>query len=225
MGLPFTLDQFLDVFRRYNLAVWPAQWILITIGVAAIALAIDGRRVSSRWVSAILAVLWLWMAAVYHLAVFSTINRAALVFAVAFAVQSAFFAWMAIRGPTISYRPQSTVSMTLGAMLLAYALLFYPAIGYAFGHVYPLAPTFGVPCPTTIFTLGLIVWGCNSLPRRILVVPLAWALVATSAAVNLSMVEDFGLPVAAIAVIIWVPLRRRHTPNAHVTSRTGVSHA
>ena len=29
MRLPFTIDQFLDVFRRYNLAVWQAQWVLV----------------------------------------------------------------------------------------------------------------------------------------------------------------------------------------------------
>ena len=29
MRLPFTIDQFLDVFRRYNLAVWPAQWVVV----------------------------------------------------------------------------------------------------------------------------------------------------------------------------------------------------
>ena len=28
MQLPFTVDQFLEVFHRYNLAVWPVHWIL-----------------------------------------------------------------------------------------------------------------------------------------------------------------------------------------------------
>ena len=31
MRLPFTIDQFLDVFSRYNVAVWPAQWGLAAI--------------------------------------------------------------------------------------------------------------------------------------------------------------------------------------------------
>lgn len=213
MSLPFTVDQFLDVFRRYNLAVWPAQEVLVTLGVVAVALAAYGRGASSRWVSAILALLWLWMAAVYHLAFFSAINRAALLFAAAFALQGALFAWMAIRDPSISYRPQSILTATLGIVILTYALLVYPTLGDAFGHRYPAAPTFGVPCPTTIFTLGLAVWAGRSLPRRALIVPLAWSLVAVSAATNLGMIEDFGLPVAAIAVLILVPLRRQPAPN------------
>jgi hypothetical protein len=216
MSLPFTLDQFLDVFRRYNLAVWPAQWILVTVGVAAVVIAAYGRPQSSRWVSGILALLWLWMAVVYHVAFFSAVNRAALLFAAAFGVQALLFAWIAFRASGISYRPQSTASATIGAVLLLYALLVYPVIGYALGHRYPTAPTFGVPCPTTIFTLAFIVWASGSLPRRLLVVPLLWSVVGTSAALSLGMAEDFGLFAAAVAVVIWVPLGRHPLPNAPV---------
>jgi hypothetical protein len=94
----------------------------------------------------------------------------------------------------------------------------YPAISYALGHRYPAAPTFGLPCPTTIFTLGLLVWAGTALPRRVLIVPLLWALVGTSAALSLGMVEDFGLLVSAIAVMIWVALGRRAAPNAPLPS-------
>ena len=214
MWLPFTTDQFLDVFRRYNLAVWPAQPLLVIFGVAAVAIAAYGHRDSGRWVSAILAALWLWMSFAYHVAFFAAINRAALLFAAAFAAQSALFVWTAFRMPVISYRPQSIVSASLGAVLFAYALLIYPAIGYAAGHRYPASPTFGLPCPTTIVTLGLIVWAGTALPRRVLIVPLLWSVVGTSAAVSLGMVEDFGLLISAIAVLIWVPLGRRVSPDA-----------
>jgi hypothetical protein len=95
MQLPFTIDQFFDVFRRYNLTVWPAQWVLVTLGVVAAALAVGGWRNAGRWVSAILALLWLWMAAAYHLAFFASVNRAAIAFAAAFALQGVLFAWVA----------------------------------------------------------------------------------------------------------------------------------
>ena len=36
MRLPFTTDQFLDVLRRYNEAVWPAQWALLLLEVGAV---------------------------------------------------------------------------------------------------------------------------------------------------------------------------------------------
>jgi len=214
MWLPFTADQFLDVFRRYNLAVWPAQWVLVTAGVVAVLLAVYARGNSGRLVSGILAALWLWMSLAYHLAFFASINRAAMFFAALFAVQAALFVWIVFRTPVISYRPKSLVSTILGAVLVGYALVIYPAISYAVGHRYPTAPTFGLPCPTTIFSLGLLVWAGTALPRRVLIVPLVWSAVGTSAAVSLGMVEDFGLLVSAIAVVIWVPLGRRVTPNA-----------
>jgi integral membrane sensor domain MASE1 len=46
MQLPFTVDQFLEVFQRYNLAVWPVQWILGMLGLVAVSLALSQRRVS-----------------------------------------------------------------------------------------------------------------------------------------------------------------------------------
>jgi uncharacterized protein DUF6064 len=216
MRLPFTIDQFLGVFRLYNLAVWPAQWVLVAAGLGAIVLALTGRPIGGRWVSVILAGLWFWMAAVYHLAVFTTINPAAVAFAVAFAVQGALFAWVAFRAPAVTYRPRSSVATVIGAVLILYAIIAYPVLGYALGHRYPAAPTFGVPCPTTIFTLGLVVWAGRSLPGRVLIVPLAWSVVGASAAISLGMIEDFGLLTAAVVVLLARRVRRGDDPSPRV---------
>jgi hypothetical protein len=43
MPLPFTVEQFLDVFRRYNEQVWPAQLALLLLGVGAVVLAARAR--------------------------------------------------------------------------------------------------------------------------------------------------------------------------------------
>ena len=89
MQLPFTVDQFLEVFQRYNLAVWPVQWILGMLGLVAVSLALSRRRNASRWVSGILALMWFWMAAAYHLAFFAIINRTAIATVVADIVRRA----------------------------------------------------------------------------------------------------------------------------------------
>ncbi len=107
-------------------------------------------------------------------------------------------------------------------MFIAYALLLYPALGYLLGHGYPAAPSFGVPCPTSIFTLGLLVWAGPSIPRRLFAIPLAWSAVATSAAVTLGMIEDFGLLAAAVVTVGWLVFRRRGTP-ATRTDRVGIA--
>ena len=214
MRLPFSMEQFLDVFRQYNAAVWPAQWILLGIAAVMIALALRNRPNGNRWVTGLLALLWLWMAVVYHLAFFTRLSRVGVVFGAAFVAQGLMLAWLVRRAAPIAYRPGSRTTAVVGAVLIGYALVVYPTLGHVFGHRYPAAPTFGVPCPTTIFTLGLMVWSNASMPRRLLVIPLAWALVATSAAVNLGMTEDFGLLVAAIATVAARYTRSAIDPNA-----------
>jgi hypothetical protein len=74
MNLPFTTDQFLDVFARYNQAIWPLHIVAYLLGLAAVVLAITRIRYSDRIISGTLAVFWLWIGLVYHLGYFRTIN-------------------------------------------------------------------------------------------------------------------------------------------------------
>jgi hypothetical protein len=79
------------------------------------------------------------------------------------------------------------------------------------GHVYPAVPVLGLaPCPTTLLTVGLLLWGRAPVPRAAVVAPLAWSLVGLAAAVNLGMVEDLGLAFAALccAVLVAQPVPR-----------------
>ena len=62
--MPFSLEQFLGVFERYNLAVFPMQAVAYALGIAAIVLVVKNR--SGRTVPAILSFLWLWNGIVYH---------------------------------------------------------------------------------------------------------------------------------------------------------------
>jgi hypothetical protein len=216
MRLPFTAKQFFRIFRQYNETVWPAQWLLVLAALAAVVLALRGGPRAGRIVSAILAMLWLWMGVVYHLLFFRTINPAALAFGVLCIGQSVLFAWLGVQRGQVRFRPRWDAAGVVGGALLLYALVIYPALGYALGHRYPDAPTFGLPCPTTIFTFGLLLWTRPVAPRSLLVFPVLWAIIGTSAAVQLGVREDFGLPVAA-ALAIALLLRRRE--------RTGVPQA
>ena len=58
MAIPFTVEQFYGVFRDYNTAVWPAQWFLVALGMAALAAVLWPRPWSGVAVSAVLGVLW-----------------------------------------------------------------------------------------------------------------------------------------------------------------------
>jgi len=96
----------------------------------------------------------------------------------------------------------------IGGIFALYALVIYPVLGYSFGHVYPASPTFGAPCPTTIFTFGLLLWTDKRFPRHILVIPLLWSIIGFTAALSLTIREDFGLLIAGLLGTLLILLVR-----------------
>ena len=151
-----------------------------------------------RAVAGILGLFWVWMGVVYHWTFFRAINPAATLFGVLFVLEGiALVARGAVRRG-LRFRFRATLQGLAGALLLAYALVAYPLLGYAAGHRYPAMPTFGLPCPTTIFTLGLLLWTEPPVPRLPLLVPLAWSAFGASAALQLGVWEDLGLVVAGL---------------------------
>jgi hypothetical protein len=208
MALPFTTEQFFGVFAAYNRAVWPAQLLLYALGVLLALLAYRGR--ASRSIALGLALLWAWMGAVYHLAFFRQINPAAVVFGVAFIGQAVLFGTWGYRASRSTAREVQGAPAWWGSVLLAYALLGYPLLGWVLGHRYPGNPTFGVPCPTTIATLGLLVWLRKAAPWWLLPIPLLWVVVGTSAAFSFGMWEDLGLLAAGVVTLaVWWSARTR----------------
>ncbi len=112
--IPFTVEQFLEVFARYNVAVWPAQLILNAIGILAICLALQRKLDFSKTVSLIFAIFWIWMGLVYHLWFFSTVNRVALVFAVFFVLQGILFFIAGVWKQQLKFRFRLTLSGIIG---------------------------------------------------------------------------------------------------------------
>ena len=208
MNLPFTIDQFLDVFRRYNEMVWPIQWVLNLLAIAAVIAAIKGDRRASNAAVGILAFLWIWTGVVYHLAFFRTINPASTFFGALFVVEGLLIGWLGIGRDWLKFERRLDLASVTGFVLLVYALIAYPLIGFALGHRYPAAPTFGVPCPTTIFTFGIMLLATPPRSRTLLVIPVAWSLLGLSAALQLGMWEDIGLVIAAAIATLFAFFQR-----------------
>jgi Family of unknown function (DUF6064) len=199
MQIPFTVEQFFDVFGAYNTAIWPAQIIAYVLGILACALAYRENKMSSRIISGILALFWVWMGAVYHLMHFAKINPAARVFGAFFIVQGLLFFLAGVVSGKLSFRFSPRPLPILGAFFILYAMVIYPVLGSLFGHTYPRVPMFGVaPCPGTIFTFGMMLWATKPVPGFLLAIPLLWALVGLSAAINLRVPQDYGLVVAGV---------------------------
>lgn len=205
MHLPFTADQFFDVFRRYNEAVWPAQIALpiVALMAAGAAYRANARR-SRTWARAavvLLAGLWLWTGIVYFKMFFATITPAGQIFGSFFIAEAAVLllcAWE--MGPRLE--PATPGSLAVSRFILVYALLLYPVAGIAAGQQYPALPTFGAPCPLTIFTFGFLAIFPSSISRVAIAVPVLWVAISSYAAFGFGVYEDFGLPAAAIAAIV-----------------------
>lgn len=213
MDPPFTKDQFFEVFARYNEAVSPIQLTLLVLGIGATLLALKPTRWSDRAIGAVLAGLWAWMGIEYQWRFFRVINPAAAVFSVGFVIEAGLLFWYAVARPQLVFVAARSWPGALGLALLVYAFAAYPALGYLLGQRYPALPTFGLPCPTTIATLGLLLWTESRPPLVLMLIPWSWAVVGSIAAVRLGVGEDFGL-VAALGMSLWAWLRAQRLDNA-----------
>jgi hypothetical protein len=216
MNLPFTVEQFIDVFVRYNQAIWPMQLIAYALGLAAVFLAFRKNGHSGITVSLILSFFWLWMGVVYHWMYFSGINKAAFLFGALFVLQGVFFLVAGAVQKKLSFGFKPGFYAVTGIFFIVYAMLVYPVLGYLSGHGYPRSPCFGVaPCPVTIFTFGLLLLTDKRVPKYILVVPFLWSLLGFSAALALTIREDIGLLTAGVLGTILIIVRDRKSHVAH----------
>ena len=203
MRLPFSLEQFLETFRSYNTAVGAAPLLLVALALAILAVAHTAATWRHRAIAAGLATLWFWSGIVYHWGFFARINPAAKAFGALFVLQGVVILFAAFAHAELTFDPRPRRASIAGWGMIGYALVAYPLIGMMLGHGYPVGPTFGAPCPTTIFFFGVMSWVIDKPPIKMLILPIAWAVVGTSAAVQLGMREDLGLAVAAVIVLAY----------------------
>lgn len=207
MYLPFTIEQSLNVFGIYNQAVWPMQIVLYLFAVVAIVLAFKKFKNSDKIVSIILAFFWLWIGIVYHIIYFTAINKAAYFFGILFIVQGLIFLFEGGVKSKLSFQYHTNFYNVFGSVFILYALIIYPILGHLLGHVYPRTPTFGLPCPTTIFTFGLLLWTDKRIPKYVIIIPLLWSIIGFGAAVELTIYQDYGLLIAGALGTILIHIR------------------
>ena len=156
------------------------------------------RNYAGRLISGKLAFFWVWIGIVYHIIFFSSINPAAYIFGAAFILQGLIFLKSGVMDKKLEFVFTKDLNHYTGSVILLYALIIYPLLNVYFGHIYPENPTFGLPCPTTIFTFGILLYAKKSIPLYVMVIPFLWALLGISAALQLGIYEDTGLLVSGI---------------------------
>lgn len=144
MPLPFTRDQFLDVFAAYNDLLWPCVltlWLL----TASVVVRLVRTRYASQWsLNVLLVTHWAWAALAYHAAFFARINPAAWLFSGLFLVQAGLLAWHGVLHARLRFSGGRSLRHVAAWVLVVYALV-YQAIALVEGHALPRLPTFGVP--------------------------------------------------------------------------------
>jgi uncharacterized protein DUF6064 len=192
LRLPFTRDQFFSIFASYNELLLPFAAALWVFSLAALIVLFRRARTSSGFINIVLVTHWLWSAFAYHFAFFSRVNPAAWLFGVLFVIQAILLLQYGVLSNRLRYSCQRSLRHLLARGMILYALI-YPVINLLEGHVLPRVPTFGVPCPTTILTIGFLLAADRPLPRLIVVVPIVWSVVGGSAAFLLGVRADLML--------------------------------
>jgi Family of unknown function (DUF6064) len=198
MKLPFTIEQFLDVFRQYNENIYPLQFVFYALAFLVVILIAIRTIHSARIIFFVLAFFWLWMGLVYHVKYFTSINKAAYLFGVVFIFQGLLILIKGVFKKSLSFSSEVNRNTITGGILILLSLIIYPLLSYYNGHDYPFTPSLGLPCPSTIFTFGVLCFVNNKAPLSLWLIPLLWTLIGFSAAFTLGMKEDYLLLVAGI---------------------------
>ena len=210
MNLPFTTEQFLQVFANYNLTIWPLQILFILLAVICVILIFRNSAYTNAIVPVILAFFWLWMGVIYHIIYFSKINSAAYLFGGIFVLEAVLIIYFSIVRKKIELVYNKDIFSYTGVILIIFALAIYPLIGFFIGHIYPASPTFGLPCPTTIFTFGILLFNKGKLPVGLIIIPVIWSLIGFTAALKLGIYEDTGLMIAGMLTVILTFYKRKN---------------
>jgi hypothetical protein len=205
--VPFTASQFLDVFSAYNQSVWPFAVILWLVTILVCRPLVLGTSIRGPLLGCLLAAHWLWAGLVYHAWFFTAINPAAWLFAALFVAQGVLFiefnssARQAVDGAGSTRR-------VVSSLLIVYSLV-YPLVVWADGFAYPRMPTFGVPCPTVLLTIGVLL-ATSRPPVLLSIIPVGWSVIAGTAAWLFDVHADLVLPAAGGVLVVDLILRRSH---------------
>lgn len=201
--MPFSVEQFFEVFAEYNLVVWPLQIVAILAGIVILWLLRSNTRLAAAIILGLLSAMWLANGIGYHWLFFASINPIARVFAVIFVLQALLLAFAAVTRSELRFRIGRQPAAVFGVACIAFAFLVYPLIGWLAGHRYPAMPMFGLaPCPTTIFTIGVLLLGQWREVRWLLVIPGIWAGIGGSASFLLGVPQDYALLATLAGLLI-----------------------
>jgi hypothetical protein len=204
MKTPFPIDQFFTIFENYNSNVFPAQILIILGGLLCLILLHLQKSFRNKLIGGFLAFLWIWTGGIYHIALFTGINKAAYAFGAIFILQGIFFLIETFFRNKLIFHFEGRIRDFLGYFFVLFGLIIYPVISYLLGMSFVRTIALGLPCPSTILTLGFLMLTDRGFSKYLLIIPSLWAVIGLSAAINLGVYQDFMMIVAAILANIFL---------------------
>lgn len=218
MKLPFTVEQFFQVIENYNKAVFPAQLVILLAGIITISLLFKNTANKSKWISGIIGGIWIWIGIVYHIIFFTSINPAAFVFGALFIAEGLLVLRCAFLKRNLNFILTKSIAAYTGFFLILYGLIFYPVVSYLVESSFSKTIALGLPCPSTILTFGFFILAARQFPKHLLIIPIIWAIIGVSAAINIGVVQDLMIIVAAIAATIIIYTVKKESKPVKATS-------
>lgn len=201
----FSPDTYFRLFELYYTAAWPAA-VLAAVAAAVIVAALwRGTQQAIRISLWIAAALWIWVAVMFHLGHYATINWAAVYFAGAFAAQGIAMGIYAWRGK-ITARPVSFIGWAAFAVVL-FSIILNPILDWAVGRTFAQAGWFGLaPDPTVMATLGLLALLQSPMRWALMVIPIIWCAV-TGVVLSVLGSPTYAMPPIIALLAVWLSAR------------------
>ena len=206
--MPFTTEQFFDIFEKYNSTVFPLQFIIIASGAAALFLLHSRHTLKNKLIGSYLGLLWIWMGTAYHISFFTEINKAAYLFGGIFILQGLLILMNTFIKDRLIFTFSPKAKDYLGYFFILFGLIIYPITGYLTEGSYARTIALGLPCPSTIFTFGFLLLTNSKFPKYLLIIPSLWAVVGLSAAINFGVYQDYMILIAAATADYYLIKRR-----------------
>jgi len=216
------VDDFFNTLQTYNETFVPMFIITFALGVIAVFLAFRKSKHSDKFTAAILGFLWLWSGLVFFVLFFGSVDFAIFglrlpgiwyVSGILFVAQGILIVLFGVIKSSLSFRFGQDRHGFVGALLVVYAMVIYPIVGFLTGFVYPRYPVFGIaPCPLTIFTLGLLQWLDKKTSILVAIIPLIWAVLGFMPVLVYSVWADVGLFLSGVIGFPLILMRNRELP-------------
>ena len=209
--LLFSPRTYYRLFELYNAAIWPVQLAAIALGLAVLLLVRRPGGSRGRWIAALLAACWLWVAIAFHANRSATINWAAVDFAWGFGFEAALLLWTGVLRGKLVFATEERPIGRAGLGIFLFALIAQPFLGPLCGRPWRQVEIFGiVPDPTAVATLGLLLLAAGRVRGELLAIPAIWC--AISGATLLAMkAPDFWVTPLSAAVAVSLAVGKART--------------